>query len=357
MENRKIIILLVLLIHFSVIAQKDNSTKLKLDSIPDYQNSTLFNNEEILNFDLKLNLKAVRKDVGDDRMYHWAKVMYQDANGDSIKLKIKVRTRGIYRRNPTNCNFPQLRLKIPKKVRWDKNIFSGQSRLKMVVPCFKDKERYEELVMKEYLAYKIYNFFTEQSYRVRLVHINLIDSLKNEKLFSFRGFFLEETGQMAMRNNGKTLKLTNFQQQNVNRQQMTHMVVYQYLIGNTDWSIAGLHNIKLLFMNNNNVPVAIPYDFDWCGFVNSPYAVPAPQIATASVRIRVFRGYKRSLEEYEPVIKQFNDKKNEIYQLFENNQLLSEKAKNNTKKYFDEFYKIINDPKQVNNKFIKGARR
>ena len=357
MGNRIILLFSISLFSILVIAQNDNKTKSSLDSVPDYKNSTLFNNDQVLKFDLKLNQKAVKKDVGDDRTYHWAKVIYMNENGDSVKLKIKVRTRGNFRRASSNCNFPQLKFKIPKKVRWDKNIFSGQSRLKLVVPCFKDKVRYEELVMKEYLAYKIYNLFTEQCYRVRLVHINLIDSLKNEKSLSFRGFFLEETDQMAKRNNGKTLKLTNFQQESINRQQMTHLAVYQYLIGNTDWSIAGLHNIKLLFVNNNNVPVAIPYDFDWCGFVNSPYAVPAPQIATSSVRIRVFRGYKRSLEEYEPVIKQFNDKKGEIYQLFENNQFLSEKEKKNTKNYFDEFYEIINEPKQIKYQFIKGARR
>ncbi len=357
MKNRIILLFSIFLFHILVIAQNNSETKPKLDSVPDYENSTLFDNEEILNFDLKLNQKAVLKDVGDDRAYHWAKVMYKNENGDSVKLKIKVRTRGNFRRNPTNCNFPQLRFKIPKKVRWDENIFSGQSRLKLVVSCFKNKERYEELVMKEYLAYKICNLFTEQSYQVRLVHINLIDSVNNEKSLSIRGFFLEETSQMAKRNNGKTLKLTNFQQESVNRQQMTQLAVYQYLIGNTDWSIAGLHNIKLLFINNNNVPVAVPYDFDWCGFVDSPYAVPAPQIGTSSVRIRVFRGYKRSEEEYLPVIKQFNDKKSEIYQLFENNQLISEKVKKNTKKYFDEFYKMINDPKLVKYQFIKSARK
>jgi len=357
MGDKKITLLIVLLFHFSAYAQNLDKTKSKPDSVPDYQNSTLFNNNQVFKFDLKLNQKAVLKDVGDDRIYHWAKVIYRDENGDSVKLKIGVRTRGNFRRDLKNCNFPQLKFKIPKKVRWRKNIFSGQSRLKMVVPCFKDKERYQELVMKEYLAYKIYNLFTEQSYKVRLVQINLVDSLKNEKLFSFRGFFIEETKQMAKRNNGKTLKLTNFRQESINRQQMTQMAVYQYLIGNTDWSVTGLHNIKLLFMNNNNVPVAIPYDFDWCGLVYAPYAVPAPQIGTSSIRIRVFRGYKRLVEEYEPVIKQFNDKKKEIYQLFEHNELLNEKSEKNTKKYFDEFYEIINNPKQVKNQFIRGARK
>ncbi len=354
---RKIIFLFILSLNISVAAQNEQKNQSKLDSVPNYQNSTLFHNNQILKFDLKLNKKAVFNDVEDDRIYHWAKVKYKDVGGDSIKLKIGVKTRGDFRRDPSNCNFPQLKFKIPKKVRWGENVFSGQSRLKLVVPCIKNKEKYEDLVIKEYLVYKIYNLFTEQSYKTKLVQVNIIDSLKNEKVISFTGFLLEETAQLAKRNNGKTLNLTSFRQESINRHQMTNVAVFQYLVGNTDWAITGLHNIKLLFVNNSNVPVAIPYDFDWCGLVNSPYAVPAPQIGTTSVKARVFRGYKRSEEEYLPVIKQFNDKRNEIYRLFESNQLLSEKAKKESKKYFDEFYKIINNPKLVKAQFIRGARK
>ncbi|OQY04629.1 MAG: hypothetical protein B6I20_02725 [Bacteroidetes bacterium 4572_117] len=355
----KIIVFMVVFLFcgISVSAQNAKEKRQQLDSIANYQNSTLFNSDEIINFDLKFNKKAVFNDVGDNRVYHWAKVKYENENGDSVKLKIKVKTRGIFRRDPQNCNFPQLKLKIPKKVRWDTNIFSGQSSIKLVVPCFKNKERYQELVMKEYLAYRIYNLLTDLSYKVRLVNINLTDSASNKKLFSFRGYFIEETKQMAKRINGITLKLTRFHQKNVDRKQMTNFAVFQYFIGNTDWSVSGLHNMKLLFINNSNVPIAVPYDFDWCGLVNSPYAFPSPKIKTKSVRIRVFRGYERELEEYEPVIKKFNSKKTAIYKLFENNQLLSEKTRKSTKKYFDEFYETINDPKQVRNKFVRAARR
>lgn len=342
---------------FSLMLNAQNSANLKPDSIADYQNSTLFNSEEILRFDLKLNTKAYFKDIDEERKYHWTEVVYINSSGDSVALETKVKSRGNYRRSPKNCNFPPLKLKIPKKVRWDNNIFSGQSRLKLVVPCIKNKEKYEDLIIKEYLAYKIYNLLTEQSYKVRLVKINLVDSAKNEVISDFIGFFIEETKQMAKRNNGKTLKLNSFHQKNINRDQMTQLAVFQYLIGNTDWSISGLHNIKLLFEDNSNVPEAVPYDFDWCGLVNAPYAKPAPQIGTSSVRIRVFRGYKRDQEEYNQVIKKFNDLKGEIYNLFENDTYLSERSKISSVKYLDEFYKTINDPKQVKVQFIKGARK
>ncbi len=338
---------------FALFSQKHTSK----DSIPNYENSHLFNGDELLNFDLKLNKKAVFSDIGEKRTYHKAKVYYTDISGDTVKLKIKVQTRGNFRRNSDNCSFPPLKLKIPKKVRWGDNIFSGQSRLKLVVPCQPKNKNYQELVIKEHLIYKMYNLFTDYSYRVRLAHINLIDSANNKKLFDFYGFFIEETDQMAKRNNGKVLKLKNFRQQSMNQPQMTKMAVFQYMIGNTDWGLAKLHNVKLLFVDGNHVPYPVPYDFDWSGFVNAPYAVPASIIGTSHVRQRVYRGYERPPEELETVFKEFKQKKQMIYQLITDNIYLSNKAKDDLIKFLDDFYKTINQPDEIKRVFIKNARK
>ncbi|MCF6240083.1 MAG: hypothetical protein L3J74_01910 [Bacteroidales bacterium] len=350
---RNLLIIVFIFIAFSVSAQKHTSK----DSIPNYENSTLFNSDELLNFDLKVNKKSLFADVGEKRSYHKAKVYYSDTSGDTVKLKIKVQTRGNFRRNPDNCKFPPLKFKIPKKVRWGNNIFSGQARLKLVVPCFSKNDNYQELVIKEYLVYKMYNLFTDYSYRVRLAHINLIDSAENKKLFDFYGFFIEETGQMAKRNNGKVLKLNNFRQQSMNQEQMTELAVFQYMISNTDWALSKLHNVKLLFVNNNPVPIAVPYDFDWSGFVNAPYAVPSPKIGTNHVRQRVYRGYERPIDELNLIFEEFNEKKDRIYNLINNDIYLSVKTKQDLIKFLSGFYKTINNQEEIKSVFVKNARK
>ncbi len=345
--------LISLFLFVQIVSAQENT----LDSIPNYENSTLFDSDELLNFKLIVNKKELFNDVGEKRSYHKAKVIYKNSSGDSIRLKIKVQTRGNFRRNPDNCKFPPLKFKIPKQVRWDTNIFSGQSRLKLVVPCFPKNKNYQELVLKEYLIYKIYNLFTDYSFRVRLAHIHLINKVSDEKLFDFYGFFIEETDQMAKRNNGKVLKIKNLKQQSLQQEAMTQLAVFQYMISNTDWAISKLHNIKLLFVNNDHIPYPVPYDFDWSGFVNAPYAVPAAQIGTRHVQERVYRGYARPLEELERVIEKFNENKNAIYNLINNNIYLTDKTKNDLIKFLDEFYKTINNPVKIKNVFIKGARK
>jgi hypothetical protein len=143
----------------------------------------------------------------------------------------------------------------------------------------------------------------------------------------------------------------------MNQQQMTQMAVFQYMIGNTDWALSNLHNVKLLFVKNNPVPYPVPYDFDWSGFVNAPYAIPAPQLGTNHVRQRVYRGYERPLEEYEIILKEFKEKKQQLYELINSNTYLSIASKQDLINFLDSFYKTINNPDEIKRVFVKNARK
>ena len=66
--------------------------------------------------------------------------------------------------------------------------------------------------------------------------------------------------------------------------------LFEYLIGNLDFSFNGLHNTELLATTDGRVlPVA--YDFDFSGAVNTSYAVPPPDYGVPNVRTRKFMGY------------------------------------------------------------------
>jgi hypothetical protein len=284
-------------------------------------------------------------------------VRYIDVSNNPKELQIKVQTRGNFRRNPENCNFAPLKFKIPKEVSKSDNIFQGQSNIKLVVPCIQNSENYQDFVIQEYLIYKTLQLFTDISYKVRLVKIELNDSLKADKRMYFTGFFIEETDQLAARKNGIIKELKKFHPEQVNREQMTFINVFQYMIGNTDWSVEVGHNIKLIFLDNNAIPFAIPFDFDWSGIIDAPYAVPSPVLGITNVRQRIYRGYYRSMEEYDPVIRLFNEKKEAVYAIYQKCNLLSEKTKNSTIKYLDAFYETINNPKLVQKEFIDNCRK
>ncbi len=334
-----------------------NAQETKEKKERNYSQSTLFENDEVIHIQMFANNKKMLRDVGDDRKYHKALVRYGFDNEPGKELTLKVKTRGNFRRSPKNCNLPPLKLKISKKNRAEDELFKGQYRLKLVVPCKKNNEKFQEYIIMEYLIYKTYELFEKVAFKVRLADIELIDSLKPDKPLKMMGFFIEETKQLASRMEGKFLKFNRFHQENVNREQITKLAVFQYMIGNTDWSVDVGHNIKLFFQENETKPLAVPYDFDWSGIINTTYAVPSENLNIASVRERVFRGYKRSIEEYEPVVKLFNAKKEAVYNLYKNCKWLSSKTKSSIIKYLDEFYQVINDPKKVEREFIKNCRK
>ena len=70
---------------------------------------------------------------------------------------------------------------------------------------------------------------------------------------------------------------------------MATLAVFEYLIGNTDWSVPYQHNIRLLTVPAIKNPVPVPYDFDQAGLVEAFYALPSENIGVASVRERVYR--------------------------------------------------------------------
>ncbi len=47
--------------------------------------------------------------------------------------------------------------------------------------------------------------------------------------------------------------------QQINRK-LVPMAIFQYMIGNTGWSIPNQHNVKML-QGASTRPIAIPYDF------------------------------------------------------------------------------------------------
>lgn len=353
----KSIIFLLLLTVFCLssnllLAQEKEKKKQK-----DYSASILFENKEPISIELYINKKNLFRDIGDDRKYHPAIIKHLSADNQAIEIPLKVQTRGNFRRNPDNCNMAPLSFKFSENDTKQKHIFSGQKKLKLVVPCKHGSEKFQEYVILEYLVYQFYELFTPAGYRTRLVNISLIDSMKQDKPLNYTGFFIEETDQMALRNSGQVKEFKKYHPEQVNREQMTMVNVFQYMIGNTDWSVEVGHNIKLLFIQNESIPFAIPYDFDWAGIVNAPYAVPAPHLGLTGVTERLYRGYLRKMEEYDPVIAEFNSKKEEIYQMIRNNNLLGERTKNTCLKYLDDFYETINNPKTVKREFIDKCRR
>jgi hypothetical protein len=63
------------------------------------------------------------------------------------------------------------------------------------------------------------------------------------------------------------------------------------------------------------------------------------------------------MDELQAALTVFKFQKENIYELIRNFELLDSRNKNEMINYLDDFYKIINDPVQIQNILIDNARR
>ena len=318
----------------------------------------LFEVNDILELTLVQNIKALKKDIDEDRSYHPAQLSYMDRDNQKVTLNVSVKTRGKTRRNSRLCDSPPLAIKF-NSAETKGTIFRKQKKLKVVTHCKRKKVIYEQYLLMEYLDYRLYNILTEMSFRVRLALITYVDSKEKYKLLKKYAFFIEDEKKMAKRNNGKLdeskYKYWVFQK----KEAQILLSVFQFMIGNTDWSISRRHNVKIIRAGSESKLFAVPYDFDMSGIINTIYARPHEKLQNKikDVRSRLYRGLCRKQEEFTPVIVRFNKKKEEIYALYKNFPPLNSRHKKNTLRYIDRFYEIINKPRLVKKYLVENCSK
>jgi len=300
----------------------------------------LFESDEVLPVKLKGALRGLLNDRSSVPQNFPLVLSVAKEDSTQTEIPVQVKTRGHFRRTMGGCTYPPLLIQFPKEGPYLSSIFKQQKKMKLVMPCSGDN-----YVVREWLVYKLYNLFTPLSFRARLVQVTMQDEKTKKTSGPFYGLLLEEEKQMARRNKMIAVE-KKLNPRQVQADPFLTMAVFQYLIGNTDWSTQYLQNIKLLAKDSLAIPIAVPYDFDHAGIVNAPYAKPAEELQMRSIQERRYRGYcMPDLKPFEPVIALYNSLKNEIYSLYATCPLLDEKYKKSTARYLDEFYATINNPK------------
>jgi hypothetical protein len=326
--------ILLFLYHYNSLAQPAGQSS-----------SGLFESEDVLYIKLSGDIRDLLRDRSDDAEYHSVTLLHQKENGDTLIIPIKVKTRGHFRRIESNCRYPPLLLNFSKESTPENSIFKGQDKLKLVTPCTD-----EMYVVHEYLVYKIFNLITEKSFRARLIKVSFDNNGKEtDRLY---GILLEDEDQMAERNNAVIVKDKLVRPEETERNDFLKMSVFQYMIGNTDWSVQYYQNIKLIASDSTIIPSTVPYDFDHAGIVDASYAKPAEELLLSSTRQRRYRGYCfDDMSVFDETFSLFNKKKEEIYDVYKNSTLLKPRYLKSTIKFLDEFYKTINNTKTVAREF------
>ncbi len=302
----------------------------------------LFSSDSMLRLKMQGDLDVCIQDRGEERSYHPVEVIWYH-NQDSTSIPMEIRVRGNFRRRKSTCLFPPLHIKM-KKDTVVGTVFEGQKKLKLVTHCRGKNQAFEQKLFLEYLAYRSYNLLTEESFRVRLVEITYVHTGKDPYTEVHHGFLIEDDEDMAERIGGRLLEGGNIHPLQVDPVAGNRMALFEYMIGNTDWSIPAMHNVKLVLREPGTPPLVVPYDFDWSGLVDAPYAEPNPMLGIASVRERLYRGFCRPEESWEPVWEVFLAKKEEMLALYETSPYLTKAEKQQAMRYLREFYDIIETP-------------
>ncbi len=334
----RFILPLLLLLSFAALAQ------------PPLNKVRFFEDEGVVTMDLSTNLKSL---VSQKKLetYQAAKVTFHFPDSSVISENIRLTARGEFRRK--ECYVPSIKLDFKNP----SSQLNKLGKLKLVVGCGM-RPSDEKLILKEYLVYKMYNLLTDMSFRVRLLRINYTDDNEKIRPYTQCGFLIEDVDQMAKRNNCREVQKESVRTETTDRAQTTLVSLFQYMIGNTDWAIPNYHNVKLMRPVTDSIsfPYTVPYDFDFAGVVDAPYAVPDERLQIASVRERVYRGFPRTTQELQAALDKFKEKREAIKSLVLNFNLLPMLERQEMIGYIDEFYKTIESKSLVKKIFIEDAR-
>ena len=270
--------------------------------------------------------------------YYDATLTVKINENDSISQNIKLKARGIMRLS--YCSFPPILLKFKDSDNEPERI-QGKGSIKLVTHCNKSSS-FEGYVFKEYLTYRLFNLVTPYSFKTRLVKINYVDINRPNNAFTAYGFLIENEVKMAERNNAVIIANTNLTQKQMNSSDMARVAVFNYMIGNTDWSIPLQHNVKIIksleVLSDYGIPVA--YDFDYSGLVKTVYSAPAEELPIKTVTERYYLGLCFGDEELEPIIDEFLGKQEKFLSTIHNFEYLSKGEKKQVETYVNSFYKM-----------------
>lgn len=300
-------------------------------------------------------------EVRPDKTYLDGTFSYVGADGSPTKLSLKLRTRGNYRRDPEHCSFAPIRLNF-RESELHGTLFEGQDKLKLVTHCRTKDGRYEQLVAREYIAYRLFQALSSASYAVRMFRITYVDIETGNSLKRL-GFVIEDDESVAARNDLKIAKVDSIDPAELDRQRQNLVHVFEYMIGNTEYSFVNpepdkdcCHNVDVLTKTGGPPYLPLPFDFDFAGLVNAPYAQPNPRYPIRHVRMRFFKGVCGNNDILPGTLQQFMSHRDAFDDIVRDARFLSSKSRRSIRQYLESFFRLISEPEKADEALAANCR-
>ena len=312
----------------------------------------LFGSDDMLSLTLTGPFDTISRDIGAKPVSGVLKV----GGAAPETLPVTLSVRGITRRKKEVCAFPPLSVEFPEKP-GPSSIFKGQKRLKLVTHCQRTTD-YQQYLLLEYTAYRLYRALTPESFNVRLAKIDYTYK-DGQALITRLGFFIEDVDDVAKRNGQERLRgIRRISASQLDAAAAARYAVFEYMISNLDWALTAgpagadcCHNARLMGVEGTTGAstglIPVPYDFDYAGLVNAPYAVPPEGIRVANVKVRRYRGYCAHNEEAKAFLAEISTRRASLMGILNETPQLEDRTRRNTDGYLGDFFEEAGSPSKA----------
>ncbi|MFU8878195.1 MAG: hypothetical protein ACNA7E_08645 [Wenzhouxiangellaceae bacterium] len=319
----------------------------------------LFRTNDALEVTISAPWRTIQRDRRNQDPYP-ALLRYVADSGEMTEIPLTVERRG--RSRQQLCDFPPIRLRF-KRSDVKGTLFEGNRSIKMVTHC-KPGKRYEQYYVLEMLAYHIYNLVTDLSFRAKPLSITYHDDQRNRDDGPRFAFLIEHDRLVARRHGMERFEPVEIRPRQLEAVESSRFALFQYLIGNVDWSSLGgapggncCHNAKLIGPESGEPLYALPYDFDSAGLVDAEYAAPDESLPIMWVTDRLYRGFCVHNDTLEAARAEMLALEDEILAIVENESRLQARTRKRVTQYLEEFFEIIQDPRKFEREITSACRK
>lgn len=141
-------------------------------------------------------------------------------------------------------------------------------------------------------------------------------------------------------------------------------MLFQYLIGNTDWDVlagpgpdACCHNVRVIGSEEPRVRIPVPYDFDSAGLVDAEYAAPHAKLPIRSVTQRLFRGFCRHNADLPAARGDLLGLRPAILELLRAESRITPVRRRAVERYFEDFFAVLASDARFEREISAQCRR
>ncbi|MDX1381260.1 MAG: hypothetical protein R3233_09070 [Xanthomonadales bacterium] len=325
----------------------------------------LFADDDLLEVALAVDFDALcRPRETEDCDFTPTTLQYRERDGQKHSLPVSIKIRGGWRSLSRNCSVPLLWVQFDEQDVAG-TLFEGQSLLPLTTHCGKGlaldpmlsgirRADYEQYVLREYLGHRLYNALTDYSLRVRLLRIAYPRPGSNRGVPHY-AFFAEHFDAAAARTGTVRPERGAFDAERLDPQAAGLLALFQYMIGNTDWSIARERNTMLL-VDAEGRQLPVPYDLDMSGLVHAKYAGPAPGLPIDDVRERWFLGYCQPGTDWDALFARFDDRRAELLALADTVPGASRNSLRSTRTFLEGFFDMLDAPDERQARIVDSCQ-